>query len=453
MTVESLRPVSESHVIGVSVAYELELAGLVTALELCDLEPFAKDRRDDDPLVILGGPLTFSNPLPAAPFADLVVLGEAEDTITWILEKLEEDPGAARGDRVARARFLEECAEQAGLLVPKLHGEMLPAVGKAASSSLPAVSEIFTPNTELANMTLIEPERGCHRGCTFCVMRRSTNDGMRLVSPERVFELVSEQAPKVGLVGAAVTDHPKIKQILKTLVDDRGKRIGISSLRADRLDDEFVGYLARGGYRSMTVAMDAPSERMMYVIEKNLKHHHLERAAELARAHRMKHLKIYTVAVLPEETDEDVEALISFALKLAKKMSIVLAVSPFVPKFHTPLARAPFAGEKRAAEVIKSLRKRLGGKVQVRGPSAKEAYVEYRLAQGGFAHAQAAVAAAHAGGGLGAWKRALADCPERVEPSAQYSIAPEPTSRRRWWKRQKSALNVINEGAVQAPSP
>ena len=32
-------------------------------------------------------------------------------------------------------------------------------------------------------MFLIEPERGCQRGCTYCVMRRSTNGGMRIVAP------------------------------------------------------------------------------------------------------------------------------------------------------------------------------------------------------------------------------------------------------------------------------
>ena len=88
----------------------------------------------------------------------------------------------------------------------------------------------------------------------------------------------------------------------------------------------------------------------------------------------------------------------------------------------------------------------------MRGPSAKEAYVEYRLAQGGFEHAQAAIAAAAAGGSLGAWKRALADLPERVDPKTANSIAPEPTERRRWWKTRKSALNVIGDEAAISPS-
>ena len=67
--------------------------------------------------------------------------------------------------------------------MPPVHGERPPAVAAADDSLLPAYSQIRTPHTELSDMFLIEPERGCHRGCTYCVMRRSTNGGMRLVDP------------------------------------------------------------------------------------------------------------------------------------------------------------------------------------------------------------------------------------------------------------------------------
>ena len=70
--------------------------------------------------------------------------------------------------------------------MPSIHGARLPAVAAANNENLPAYSRIRTPNTELRDMFLIEPERGCHRGCTYCVMRRSTNGGMRLVAPDKV---------------------------------------------------------------------------------------------------------------------------------------------------------------------------------------------------------------------------------------------------------------------------
>src|SRR5439155_18570901 len=107
-------------------------------------------------------------------------------------------------------------------------------------------SQVVTPNTELRSMFLIEPERGCSRGCHYCVMRRTTNGGMRTVPPERVLELIPAHARRVGLVGAAVTDHPRIAELLERIVES-GREVGVSSLRADRLDDALVAALKRSG--------------------------------------------------------------------------------------------------------------------------------------------------------------------------------------------------------------
>lgn len=431
LTIEAERPLGEAHVIGISHAYELELSGIVQALDLSGIPPLARDRTAAHPLILLGGPITFSNPLPSAPLADVLILGEGESCLGELLCRLEERPSAARGSNDERRRVLDEVASLPGFYVPSVHGERLPPIARAEDAELPAVSDLWTPNAELRDMLLIEPERGCHRGCTFCVMRRSTNGGMRLVEREVVDRLVPDEAVRVGLVGAAVSDHPRIKEILRSLIDERGKQIGISSLRADRLDEEFVGLLARGGYRSMTVALDAASVRLRDEIEKNLKNRHVERAAELAREHGMRHLKIYVIIGLPGETEEDIAELARFALSLRKTLPVVLAVSPFVPKFHTPLADAPFMGEERAGETLSRLKKLLGDRVEVRSPGPREAYVEYRLAQGGHAHALAAIAAARSGGGLGAWKRALREVPLRVRPPNFCDLLPMPTMRRR----------------------
>ena len=430
-TIESQRPVADFDLFGISHAYELELTGIVELFELCKIAPLAADRSATDPLVVIGGPITFSNPLPTAPFADVMILGEAEAAFEVLLDALESEPEAARGSLEARRRLLRWLADQPGFFVPAVHGEHLPPIGQAPTEMLPAFSEIRTPHTELRDMMLIEPERGCHRGCTFCVMRRTTNGGMRLVPPSRVTSLVPDDVERVGLVGAAVTDHPGIKQILSELIEERGLHIGVSSLRADRLDDRFVELLAKGGYRSMTVALDAASARLRDVIEKNIKDRHIERAAELAKAHGMRHLKLYVIVGLPGETDEDRDELAALVLRLKKILPIVLGVSPFVPKFHTPLADSPFLGEREVDRVLKAMKRRLApAGVQLRGPGAREAYVEYRLAQGGFAHAQAAIAAARAGGRLADYKRALCDLPERVRPDNFAELVPAPTFRR-----------------------
>jgi radical SAM superfamily enzyme YgiQ (UPF0313 family) len=77
-TYESESPAGAAHVVAFSIAYELELTGMVDCLELAGLPALAEERSPAHPLVVAGGPLTFSNPLPLGPFVDAVVLGEAE---------------------------------------------------------------------------------------------------------------------------------------------------------------------------------------------------------------------------------------------------------------------------------------------------------------------------------------------------------------------------------------
>jgi radical SAM superfamily enzyme YgiQ (UPF0313 family) len=404
VTYERRAHVGELPVVAFSIAYELELTGVVDCLELAGLPVLAADRDARHPLVVAGGPLTFSNPLPAGPFVDVMLLGESEALIPRVLELI----ASETVDDAGRARLLSTLAREPGVWVPAIHGEALPPIAQADDALLPARSQILTPHTELRSMFLVEPERGCSRGCTYCVMRRSTNGGMRLVPPEVLLSSIPESARRVGLVGAAVTDHPKIRAIVRAIVD-AGREVGISSLRADRLDDELVGLLARGGYRTLTTASDGASERLRVEIERKTKEKHLVRAAELARAHGLRQLKLYEMVGLPTETDDDIDELVRFATALSAIVPVALGVAPFVAKRNTPLDGAPFAGIPLVEARLERLRRGLRGKVEVRPTSARWAWVEYVLAQGGMEAGRRALAAHRAGGRFADWKRAFAD--------------------------------------------
>ncbi len=406
-TYESGFAVGQAPAILFSVAYELELSGLFTCLELSAVPVLREDRGPQHPLIICGGPLTFSNPLPLGPFADIVVMGEAEEVLPPLIEHLiAADFGQSE---VQRRALLEALAREPGLWVPAIHGEQLPRPAQCDFAHLPASSVILTPNTELRSMFLIEPERGCSRGCTYCVMRRSTNGGMRLVPPEVIAARLPQSARRVGLVGAAVTDHPKLPQILRHIVDDRGLQVGISSLRADRLTDELVGLLSRGGYRTLTVASDGASERLRRLIERKTAERHLLRAAEFARAHKMKTYKIYMILGLPDETDEDIDELCRFTIELSRIVPTALSVAPFVAKRNTPLDGTPYAGIKEVERRLAKLRRGLQQHAEVRPTSARWAWVEYVLAQGGMEAGRRALLAHRNGGTFAAWRNAFSD--------------------------------------------
>jgi radical SAM superfamily enzyme YgiQ (UPF0313 family) len=395
-TYESESAVSGFAMLAFSVAYELELSGLFTMLELSNLPLLREERSERHPLIVAGGPLTFSNPDPLEPFVDVLVQGEGEELIHLLLDA---------ADSMDREALLEHLARTPGFRVPGRGGARY-FVSKAADARLPARSQIITPNTELRSMFLIEPERGCSRGCHYCVMRRTTNGGMRTVPPERVLSLIPENAKRVGLVGAAVTDHPRIVELLRTLVDS-GREVGVSSLRADRLTQELVDTLRRGGATNLTVAADGSSQRMRDLVDRKHSEEQILRAAHFARTAGMRQLKVYNVVGLPYEEDADIDELIRFTTELSRIIPVALGVAPFAAKRNTPLDGAPFAGIREVEAKLERLRRGLKGRAEVRPTSARWAWVEYMLAQCGPEAGLAAMDAWRAGGNFAAYKRAF----------------------------------------------
>lgn len=397
---ETLRELGEFPIVAVSVAYEIELAGLVRMLEASGIPAFSSERDETSPFLLAGGPLTFSNPLPLSPFVDAIVMGEGEGLVERCLELVV----ASRTRRDA----LEALAKLEHVFVPALHGDALPRPSTADDELLPAHSVIRTPNTELSNMFLIEPERGCSRGCTYCVMRRSTNGGMRLVPKEVVLERIPSDARRVGLVGAAVSDHPRIVEILRALAE-RGTEVGISSLRPDRLKDEFVEALQRVGYRTLTTALDGASERLRDLIERRGREEHYVAAAERAKKHGMDRMKLYLMIGLPGETDTDIDECARFVGELSRILPIALGVAPFCSKKNTPLDRMPFAGLRVVDARLDRLRRGLQGRADVRSTSARWAWIEWVLAQGSAPEGAALAKATRAGGRFADFKKAFAE--------------------------------------------
>lgn len=399
LTEEGERPLGDFPLVAVSVAWELELEALVRALQGSGIPPLRKDRGPGHPAVLAGGPLTFSNPRLLAPFADLVLVGEADHGVVPAVEAFF---GAHRGAWAAA--------------LPALPGGWVPGDGtdppppdRAPDHLLPARSRLWSPEMELTDMFLVEGERGCSRACAFCVMGRHVpTSGMRVVGPERVLATVPEGARRVGLVGAAISDHPALCEILAALAD-RGLEVGVSSLRADRVarEPDLAALLARSGLRTLTVAADAASQRLRDGIRKGITTAHLLECAALAEAHQFRALKLYVMLGLPGEDDDDLDELVALSLQMATHRPLSLGISPFVPKRGTPLAGERFAGIDEVERRVAGLRDRLRGRVEVSATSARWAWVEAVLARAGEDGGEAVAAAVARGGGYGAWRRAL----------------------------------------------
>jgi radical SAM superfamily enzyme YgiQ (UPF0313 family) len=415
VTYESMRGIDELPVVAFSVAYELEIGGMVRMLQAAGIPPRRRDRDARHPLVVAGGPLTFSNPAPLGGLADAVVVGEGETRVVDAMRAVESTS--------SRDAQLEALARIPHVFVPSHHA-VLPPVGAEDDAVLPAFSAIRTPHTELADMFLVETERGCSRGCAYCVMRRSTNGGMRIVPADVILEAIPGGVRRVGLVGAAVSDHPKIVEIVHALAD-RGCEVGLSSLRPDKLarGDDFVAALARVGYRTLTTAMDGTSERVRDRLDRRARPQHLRRCAELAKKHGMDRLKLYLMIGTPGETDADVDECVAFATELSRIVPVALGIAPFCAKRNTPLDGEPFAGIDVVDARLDRLRRGLKGRVDVRATSARWAWVEYVLAQGGEAEGLAVIDAVDAGGTFRAYERAFARLQKSSRKPVRLAIA------------------------------
>mgnify|MGYP000877120092 FL=1 len=388
-SMESGRVLGQFEVVWVSIAWELEAPVLARAFRASGLQPIRSLRPGTDPLVVAGGPLTRSNPDLVAAFADAVFLGEADAAFADLAACVRQ----ARDREDALARL----AAVPGTWVPAVHGFVQPPCGPvfAPAGTPPARTILAGEGNEFGDAFIVEVGRGCPRGCTFCVARGGERRAM-FHPAQAILDAVPESATRVGLLGASVSDHPRLLEIVESL-HARGAGVSLGSVRADRVTPELLGLLAASGLKTLTVAADGPSEALRVALHKGITADHLRRCAELARAHGIGRLRVYVMVGLPGEADADIEELAGLVRELSSRVRLAVSVSPFVPKRFTPLAEAPFAGVKEIKRRLALLSRRAGGAGTLKATSPREAEMEWRLSHVQGEAAEAAIADAAGG--------------------------------------------------------
>lgn len=425
-SLETDRPALDYPVIGLSVGYELQLAEVVEFLRSCGLQPLAEKRATERkktgfrksgagskqggsqtaPLVVAGGPLTRINPRPLGAFVDICIVGDGEGALVRLLAYMGENPFAGV-DEITNA-----VSGWPGFYVPPIHGDEVPEPLVVAHEDLPAWSSIRTRNAEFGEMFLIEACRGCSMSCRFCVMQRKLSKGARFVSAENILELIPDEVKRVGLVGASVGQHPELGKLLHTLAG-RGLGVGLSSVRADRLDEEIAAGLARVELKTLTVAADGASQRIRDELRKGVNESDIRNAAALAAEHGLKKLKIYQLVGVPGETDRDWEEMGDLVLELSGRIPLELSFSCLVPKPGTPLAFETPADPGRIRSRMKALKRRLAGKIRIKEPALRWVEVEWRLSHGTLETGRVLYESIKHGGSIGALKRDLRKSEQR----------------------------------------
>lgn len=434
VTLESQTPVADFDIFAFSVSFEWDYTNVVAMLRMAGLKPRAEQRTAHDPLVIVGGAVTFVNPEPLAPFADVIAAGEGEVLVPGLLSAL--------ADADDRPSLLRRLTQERGFYVPSLYDVTYDGPGKIASitpkpgSGAPATvnkaavkgtealdppaTAIFTPDTEFGARFLIEVVRGCANLCRFCWAGYNYLP-VRSFPTERILELARAARPyanRVGLVSIALCDHPDIEFILKSLLD-MGYGISPASLRLDDLTDPIVSMLHQSGERSITIAPETGSDRLRRVINKTVTNEQILDKTELIFRNGMDNLKLYYMVGLPTEEPEDLVAIRDLTVQMRDRMMahskergtvgrIVASVNPLVPKPGTTYQWLPMTDTAVIERKINDLRRLVSDvdNVYFNIKSERHSYYQGLLSLGDRRVADVIEAAERNGG---QWRAAVAE--------------------------------------------
>lgn len=457
VTLESGLPLGSCDIVAFSISFENDYPNLVRILELARVPVLAANRTRFDPIVLIGGAITYINPEPLADFADVMVIGDGEEAAYAYIDRYLADQGLDREHHLARTRSLpgmyvpslqtaspgeREWPEDsgpagAGCDAPAAEAESAPAgaenvtAGRIAKQQVrdfedyPAHSAVLTPDTEFGDMLLIEISRGCPRRCRFCAVSY-VYPKFRALKPETILDVIrsknaslardgKEALKAVGLVSSAMCDYPHLDELCAGL-EETGLRVGVSSVRVDLVPDSLLKLMLKTGLRTMTIAPEAGSERLRKAINKPISSEQILTGARRILEKGIKHLKVYYMVGLPTETDADIDELIEMTRRLARLQRecgepggrLRLSINPFVPKALTPFQWSPMASPKEVRRKLNRIQKALRGTagVDVKHESLKSAYFEAILSRGGRELSGFLVETARRDGD---WKRAAAE--------------------------------------------
>ena len=371
--IESQDPIKEFDFLGITIQYEMCYTNILQILDLSQIPLLAKDRSEEDPIVIGGGPCVY-NPEPLADFFDLFYIGEGETSYDALLDAYKEN----KKNNGTRKQFLEMAAEVPGIYVPSFYDVTYKEDGTIDTfvpnnvhaketirkEIVPDVSDTYYPEKPLVpfikatqDRVMLEIQRGCIRGCRFC-------QAGQIYKPvrQRSLEFLKDKARKmiantgyeeISLMSLSSSDYSELKDLVYFLIDefqDQGVNISLPSLRIDAFALDVMSKVQDIKKSSLTFAPEGGSQRIRNVINKGLTEEMILEGATKAFHGGWNKVKLYFMLGLPTETEEDMKGIAYLSEKIAEtyyaeipkeerngKVNITASASFFIPKPFTPL--------------------------------------------------------------------------------------------------------------------
>ena len=393
-TKDSLR---EFDFVGFTLQYEMSYTNILNMLDMAQIPIRASERREEDPIVICGGPCAY-NPEPLYDIADIFAVGEGEEQLNYLMDLYKE----CKKNGLNKEEFLRKATGIRGIYVPSLYDvsykedgtikefkpkyEDVPkVVQKALVKNFEEVEfpdRLLVPYGEIVHdRVTIETFRGCTRGCRFCQagmvyrpVREKTTDKLM----EQVDTLLKATGyEEVSLISLSICDYSDIQKLISSIIEKyNDKKVGVSlpSIRIDSFSVDLINEIQKVRKTGLTFAPEAGSQRMRDIINKGVTEENLIDSVSSAFKSGWSTIKLYFMIGLPYETMEDVVGIADLGQKVVseyfkvpkevrkKGLKVTLSTSIFVPKPFTPFQWAAQDKMETVREKIKTLRNSIKSK-------------------------------------------------------------------------------------------
>lgn len=398
----------------------------------------AEDRKEKDPVVLMGGPVVSANPEPYVDFVDAFVIGEGDIVIEDIIDVTRE--AESRLDTISGLAQLE------GLYVPSIEPSVVDrltihdvdTLRHPIAQIVPDVPEGTKLEPVFGKSLLVEVARGCGHSCKFCLVGHVCQP-RRVRSLNRLKEIVIaglEKTPvrKVSLIASSLGDMDRLEELASWIVN-KDVNLSVPSLRADSVTEKLLSCLVKGGQRTLTIAPETGSEELRRSIGKGLVDSKIHDAVTLAKKVGYRSIKLYYIIGLPGETKDDVQSIVEMTKQIARdtRLRIIASVNPFIPKAHTRWQREPQPKIEILREKIKLVQKgfRNVPRTQLESLDPRRARIQAALSLGDRSLGKLIELSASYGGFSG-WRRAeketgislfsIANDAERLQGSLPWSF-------------------------------
>lgn len=400
--------VNELGLFGYSFTFDTDFLTIFAMFDKYGIPFKACERGCDYPLIFAGGPVVSANPTPYEAFFDFFIIGDGEDINLQVVNICKNNKDKSKEELLSLLYELE------GVYVPSMSKKPVKKLTKRLEECI--YTPIISERAFFKNTFILEVARGCANRCGFC-LASYLNLPLRFMPYEDVIstiELGLSHTNKIALLGAQLSAHPQFDKICEHIYEKVKKgaeiEMSVSSLRVDAITPEILKTLVATGQKNITLAIEAGSERLRKVINKNLEENQIMHAVDIAVNAGLKGFKFYGMIGLPTETQEDLEEMVVLAKKIKQKykgFNISFGFSTFVPKPNTPFQwcgrESTKSLEDKAAYLKKEMHK-LGIDISV--SSAKWDYWQAVLSRGDKSFADFVVEVYKKGGKLGAFKSA-----------------------------------------------